>query len=52
MLPPDWKKIAKLVDLLSLCEFLNSPTPRDALRQEVTDLIINALEHWEDFSDS
>lgn len=52
MLPPDWKKIAKLVDLLSLCEFLNSPTPRDALRQEVTGLIINTLNHWEDFSDS
>ena len=52
MLPPDWKKIAKLVDLLSLCEFLNSPTPRDALRQEVTGIIINTQDHWEDFSDN
>ncbi len=52
MLLQDWKKIAKLVDLLSLCEFLNSPTPRDALCQEVTGLIINTLNHWEDFSDN
>ena len=32
ILPPEWKKLAKLVDLLSLCEFLNAPTPRNALR--------------------
>jgi aminoglycoside phosphotransferase (APT) family kinase protein len=49
MLPRDWKKIAKLVDLLSLCEFLNSPTPRDALRQEVTGLIMNTLERWDGY---
>ena len=49
ILPPEWKKLAKLVDLLSLCEFLNAPTPRNALRQEVTGLIVGTLEHWEEF---
>jgi len=50
ILPAEWKKVAKLVDLLSLCEFLNSPTPRDALLQEVSGLIIGTLEHWEEYS--
>jgi aminoglycoside phosphotransferase (APT) family kinase protein len=47
VLPAEWKKVAKLVDLLSLCEFLNSPSPRDALRQEVTGLVLGTLEHWD-----
>jgi aminoglycoside phosphotransferase (APT) family kinase protein len=45
VLPPEWKKVAKLVDLLSLCEFLNTPTPRNALLDEVTGLIIATLDH-------
>ncbi len=48
ILPPEWKKLAKLVDLLSLCEFLNTPIPRPALHQEVIGLIMRTLEHWEE----
>lgn len=49
ILPPEWKRLAKLVDLLSLCEFLNTPTPRPALLQEVIGLIMGTLEHWEEY---
>ena len=49
ILSPEWKKVAKLLDLLSLCEFLNAPTPRDALRQEVVGLIMRTLEHWDEY---
>lgn len=50
-LPTAWKKAAKLNDLLSLCEFLNSPAPRDALLQEVTGLILGTLDHWEEYGE-
>lgn len=49
VLPSEWKKVAKLVDLLSLCEFLNAPTPPNALLHEVTALIIATLDHWEEY---
>jgi aminoglycoside phosphotransferase (APT) family kinase protein len=49
ILPTEWKKLAKLLDLLSLCEFLNSRTPRAAFLQEVTGLIMYTLEHWEEY---
>jgi aminoglycoside phosphotransferase (APT) family kinase protein len=49
ILTPEWKKVAKLLDLLSLCEFLNAPTPRDALLQEVVGLILRTLEHWDEY---
>lgn len=44
-----WKQSTKLLDLISLCEFLNSPNPSNALIEEVTGLITHMLEHWEDF---
>ena len=50
-LPAEWKRVAKLIDLLSLCEFLNAPTPRDGLVQEVTGLITGTLEQWEEYSE-
>jgi aminoglycoside phosphotransferase (APT) family kinase protein len=48
-LPAEWKRAAKLIDLLSLCEFLNAPAPRDGLVQEVTGLITGTLEQWEEY---
>jgi len=47
-LPIAWKKTTKLVDLLSLCEFLNAPNPRGSLVEEVIGLIMGTLEHWDE----
>ncbi len=46
-LPHGWKRTSKLLDLLSLCEFLNAPHPNDAVIEEVTGLIVGTMEHWE-----
>jgi hypothetical protein len=46
VLPPNWKKIIKLLDLLNLCEFLNAETPEPAMIEEVKDLITSTLEQW------
>jgi aminoglycoside phosphotransferase (APT) family kinase protein len=46
VLPPNWKKIIKLLDLLNLCEFLNAETPEPAMIEEVKGLITSTLEQW------
>ena len=43
-LPREWKRISKLLDLLSLCEFLNAPHPNHAMIEEVTGLIVGTME--------
>ena len=43
-LPLAWKRTSKLLDLLSLCEFLNAPHPNDALIEEVIGLIVGTIE--------
>lgn len=43
-LPRGWKRTCKLLDLLSLCEFLNAPHPNDAMIEEVTGLIVGTME--------
>lgn len=48
-LPTGWKKAAKLIDLLALCEFLSKPARANALTQEVTGLIVETLEHWDEY---
>jgi hypothetical protein len=48
-LPTEWKRVAKRIDLLSLCELLNTPTPRDGLVQEVTGFITGILERWKKY---
>jgi aminoglycoside phosphotransferase (APT) family kinase protein len=50
ILPAEWKRTSKLLDLLSLCEFLNTPNPNSALIEEVTGLIVGTIEHWEKYS--
>jgi aminoglycoside phosphotransferase (APT) family kinase protein len=45
-LPRGWKRTCKLLDLLSLCEFLNAPHPNDALVKEVTGLIVGTMGNW------
>ncbi|HTI14276.1 MAG TPA: aminoglycoside phosphotransferase family protein [Dictyobacter sp.] len=49
-LPPHWKQITKLVDLLSLCEFLSKPAPGAALITEVTALVDHTLDQWSTFA--
>ena len=48
-LPHAWKRTSKLLDLLSLCEFLNAPYPNDAVVEEVTSLIVGTMERWEEY---
>ncbi|HEY5004557.1 MAG TPA: phosphotransferase [Ktedonobacteraceae bacterium] len=45
-LPHGWKRTCKLLDLLSLCEFLNAPHPNNAMIEEVTGLIVGTIENW------
>jgi aminoglycoside phosphotransferase (APT) family kinase protein len=45
-LPPGWKRTSKLLDLLSLCDFLNAPHPNNAIVEEVTNLIVGTMEGW------
>jgi aminoglycoside phosphotransferase (APT) family kinase protein len=49
-LPKNWKKMIKLLDLLNLCEFLNTETPRTAMIDEVKNLIMKTVEQWKAYS--
>ncbi|HLZ63662.1 MAG TPA: phosphotransferase [Ktedonosporobacter sp.] len=49
-LPVQWKRASKLVDLLSLCYFMNSPIPDDARLTETTGLIVGTMDHWEEYA--
>lgn len=49
-LPEGWQRAAKMVDLLSLCEFLNRPSSNNTLIEEVTGLITHTLHNWEKFA--
>lgn len=48
-LPAEWKRASRLLDLLSLCQFLNAPQPGNALIEEVIGLIVRTLKHWEEY---
>lgn len=43
-LPADWKQTIKLLDLINLCDFLDSPGQRDIMVGDVTRLIMTTLE--------
>ncbi|HEV2660552.1 MAG TPA: phosphotransferase, partial [Ktedonobacteraceae bacterium] len=49
-LPTEWKRASKLLDLLSLCQFLDAPQPGKALVKEVIGLIVGTMEHWEEYA--
>ncbi len=51
ILPPDWKKIAKLFDLINICTFLQTPEPRGSLVEDMITLIRWTLEHWETYQE-
>ncbi|MGO8951161.1 MAG: phosphotransferase family protein [Ktedonobacterales bacterium] len=46
-LPPEWKRLIKLLDLLNLCEFLCSPDPRSAMISDVTALVRATINGWD-----
>jgi aminoglycoside phosphotransferase (APT) family kinase protein len=43
ILPTDWKPIIRLLDLLNLCDFLNSPEPRPILTAQMRERIQNTI---------
>ncbi|HEV2655255.1 MAG TPA: aminoglycoside phosphotransferase family protein [Ktedonobacteraceae bacterium] len=49
-LPAEWKRASKLLDLLSLCQFLDAPQPGNALVEEVIGLIVGTMEHWKEYA--
>jgi len=46
-LPREWKRISKLVDLLSLCQFLRPPDQREAVVRDMWRLIQAMLDSWD-----
>jgi aminoglycoside phosphotransferase (APT) family kinase protein len=48
-LPYAWKKLAKLLDLVNLCEFLNAPDSRGTMVDDITNIILDTVENWESF---
>ncbi len=49
-LPTEWKRVSKLLDLLSLCQFLDAPQPGKVLIEEVVGLIMGTMEHWKEYA--
>lgn len=47
-LPADWKRMAKLLDLVNLLDFLSQPS-RGPMYAEVTLLVRQTIERWPDF---
>ncbi len=46
VLPADWKRVTKLLDLMNLCGFLDTPEPRGRMTEEVTALVRATVERW------
>lgn len=51
-LPPAWKRVAKLVDLTSLCQLLDTPDARAGLQTEIIGLIDHTLTHWQSYPEA
>ena len=47
ILPPDWRRIIRLLDLVSLCDFLNRPDPRGTMIADVTALLRATVAGWQ-----
>ena len=46
ILPPDWRRIIRLLDLVNLCGFLSAPDARGAMIAEVTSLVRATVAGW------
>jgi aminoglycoside phosphotransferase (APT) family kinase protein len=51
VLPPTWKKITRLFDLINICTFLQTPEPRGSLVEDMISLIRWTLEHWDTYQE-
>jgi len=47
-LPPEWRRLARLLDLINLCGFLDLPGEREHLTRDATRLIVETMERWPD----
>lgn len=47
VLPPQWRRILKLLDLMNLCEFLARPDPGARMAEDVRALLAATVEHWD-----
>lgn len=45
--PPGWRRMTLLMDLINLCDFLNGPTLRGAMRADLTGLVRASVERLE-----
>lgn len=52
ILPPHWKKLIRLFDLINICTFLQAPEPRGSLVEDMITLIKWTLEHWETYQEN
>lgn len=48
-LPSDWKRITRLLDLMSLCGFLARPEPQERMMAEVSRLLAETVADWESY---
>lgn len=48
-LPVGWKQLTKLLDLLNLCELLDSPTGRGSLVTEAAELVAVTVTYWDEY---
>lgn len=49
MLPADWRRMIKLLDLINLCDFLAKATGQTIVR-DVVDRIDHTIVHWDDLN--
>ncbi|GLV60579.1 hypothetical protein KDH_73980 [Dictyobacter sp. S3.2.2.5] len=52
VLPPNWKKITKLFDLINICTFLQSSEPRGTLIDDMITLVNWTLDHWDTYEEA
>ncbi len=46
LLPPEWRRTYRLLDLMNLCEFLTRPDRGDTRNQDCLNLIKHTIENW------
>ena len=49
-LPPEWKRIIRLLDLMNLCGFLARPEPQERMKIEVAGLLAETVEQWDSYA--
>jgi aminoglycoside phosphotransferase (APT) family kinase protein len=47
-LPPDWRRVARFIDLVNLCDFLQRPDAPERLVAYARDLLLDTVRQWDD----